>query len=145
MFAKWAEVFCFSPNLNFLATPVHDVDFKFTQNSCFNFKKCTIIVGGWPDPIFRTFFNYLWTVGVEWLRIVIFTKLNFLAKPPRHDMVNLNSIKTFRFDLKMHQNRWRLGLRLRPPLKELTTFYTLLERMVWKMNLLPILISWLRH
>ena len=29
--------------------------------------------------------------------------------------------------------------------QELTTFYTLLERMGWKMNLLPISISWLHH
>ena len=31
------------------------------------------------------------------------------------------------------------------PLEELATFYALLEPMGWKMNLLPLLISWLRH
>ena len=46
---------------------------------------------------------------------------------------------------KMHQNRWRLGLRPRPRLGSLQ--YTLLERMEMRgnMNLPPISISWLRH
>ena len=34
--------------------------------------------------------------------------------PIQHVMVNCNGIKTFLFDLKMHQNRWRLGLSPRP-------------------------------
>ena len=38
-----------------------------------------------------------------------FHKLNSLATQPQPDMVDFNGIKTFLFDLKMHQNRWRWG------------------------------------
>ena len=44
------------------------------------------------------------------------TRLNFLATPIQHDMIDCNGIKAFLFDLKRHQNRWRLGLRPRPSL-----------------------------
>ena len=53
-------------------------------------------------------------IGKHWLPcliIGIFTKLNFLATPPHNDMVDFNGFKTFLFHLKMHQNRWWLGLR----------------------------------
>ena len=94
---------------------VHDViDFKCTTNSR-STKKCTIFVGGWPDLIFRTLFNDLQTVGVEWLRIRMFTKFNFLATPPRHDMVDFNSIKTFLFDLKNAPISLAARARARPP------------------------------
>ena len=79
-------------------------------------------------PYFRTLFNYLQNVGVGWLRIGIFTKLNFLATPPRHDMVDFNcmKIKPFLFDLKMQSNR-----RAHPVL------HTVGEE-GWKINLLTI-------
>ena len=47
----------FSPNLNFQATPVHDViNFKclFAQTNSYLNWKCIIIIGGWcsvQDPI----------------------------------------------------------------------------------------------
>ena len=39
----------------------------------------------------------------ERLAIWIFIKLNFLATPPQHHLVDFNGIKTFLFDLKMHK------------------------------------------
>ena len=94
-----------------------------------------------PFPI-----NDLQTVWVSMIRNQIFTKLDQLHwLPPRHDMVDFNASKRLVVLIfKMHQNRWRnWGSAPDPTSLKLTTFY-IQSGEDWKMNLLPILISWLR-
>ena len=55
----------------------------------------TLAAGAPPPTIFLRAYNDLQLLGVKWLRIGISTKLNVLAAPPQHDMVDLNGIKTF--------------------------------------------------
>ena len=61
-------------------------------------------------------------------------------------MVDFNGIKTFLFDLKIHQNRWQLELRPDPTRVAHGVLNTAGEDgHEGTMNLPPISISWLRH
>ena len=74
-------------------------------------------------------------------------KLNFLATPPQHDLVDFNGTITFLFLSKNAPNSLAAGAPPQTPLEELTAFYNFLERMeMWgKLNLPPTSIFWLSH